>query len=150
MPANKQARDCMLTSVILGDGNPPPTSCTIVLFANLKLSINLEWMHERKKNKRLAASCSGLGEIVWIFSTQFPCQCLFPNPPTVVHPGYMRCDCLLLEDHACILTPTVWDTGMEKTSWHLFVALDSSLLCCVSRQEFFITCLNWTTRATTR
>ncbi len=69
--------------------------------------------------------------------------------PAVVHSGYIRCECLLLEDHACFLTPTDGATGMGNTSWRLFVALDSSLLCCVCCQEFFITCLNWTATNTT-
>ncbi len=50
--------------------------------------------------------------------------------------------CFLLEKHACFLTSTVGAVDMEKTSRNLVVALDSSLLCCVSRQESFITCLN--------
>ncbi len=50
--------------------------------------------------------------------------------------------CFLLEDHARFLAQAVGVIGKKNTSGRLFVALDSSLLCCVSRQESFITCLN--------
>ncbi len=50
--------------------------------------------------------------------------------------------CLLLEEHACFLTPTIGAVDVEIASSHLFIALDSSLLCCVSRQESFTTCQN--------
>ncbi len=35
---------------------------------------------------------------------------------TVVHPGYIRCECLLLEDHACFLTPTILHHLPELTN----------------------------------